>query len=98
MLMYSQRTNVTKKKIQRHLILITVGAVMAVIVWYLELQIPMQSVARSTTLCDKAFQWIVAGQWFSAGPPETSTNKTEPLRYNWHIVESDVKHHKTKPN
>jgi hypothetical protein len=27
-----------------------------------------------------------------------STRETQPQRYNWHIVESGVKHHKTKPN
>jgi hypothetical protein len=27
-----------------------------------------------------------------------STRETQPQRYNWHIVESGVKHHKSKPN
>ena len=33
----------------------------------------------------KVCQWLGAGLWF-------------PPRYNWNIVESGVKHHKTKPN
>ena len=36
--------------------------------------------ARCTTLCDK-------GRWFSRGPPVS--------RYNWNIVECNVKHNKT---
>jgi len=30
-----------------------------------------------TTLCDKACQWLAAGQWFSTGTPVSSTNKTD---------------------
>ena len=33
--------------------------------------------ARCTTLCDKVCQWLVTGQWFSLGPPVSSTNKTD---------------------
>ena len=33
--------------------------------------------ARYTTLCDKVCQWLVAGRWFSPGPPVYSTNKTD---------------------
>jgi hypothetical protein len=29
-----------------------------------------------TILCDKACQWLVAGRWFSPGPPVSTTNKT----------------------
>jgi hypothetical protein len=32
---------------------------------------------RRTTLCDKVCQWLVTGQWFSPGPPVSSTNKTD---------------------
>ena len=32
---------------------------------------------RCTTLCDKVCQWLVTGQWFSPGPPVSSTNKTD---------------------
>ena len=35
--------------------------------------------ARCTTLCDKVCQWLATGQWFSPGPPVSSTNKTEIL-------------------
>jgi hypothetical protein len=34
--------------------------------------------ARCTTLCDKVCQWLVAGRWFSAVPPVSCTNKTDP--------------------
>ena len=33
--------------------------------------------ARCTTLCDKVWQWLVTGQWFSLGAPVSSTNKIE---------------------
>jgi hypothetical protein len=33
--------------------------------------------ARCTTLCDKVCQWLATGQWFSPGPPVSSTNKTD---------------------
>ena len=46
------------------------------------------------TLCDKVYQWLATGWWFSLGTLVSSTNKTE--RYNWNIVESGVKNH--KPN
>jgi hypothetical protein len=29
-----------------------------------------------TTLCDKASQWLVTGQWFSSDTPISATNKT----------------------
>ena len=29
------------------------------------------------TVCDKVFQWLATGQWFSPGPPVSSTNKTD---------------------
>ena len=32
---------------------------------------------RCTTLCDKVCQWLTTGQWFSPGPPVSSTNKTD---------------------
>jgi hypothetical protein len=33
--------------------------------------------ARCTTLCDQVCQWLATGQWFSLGPPVSSTNKTD---------------------
>jgi hypothetical protein len=33
--------------------------------------------ARCTTLSDKVCQWLATGQWFSPGPPVSSTNKTD---------------------
>jgi hypothetical protein len=45
------------------------------------------------TWCDK-----VTGQWFSAGTLVSSTNiKLTDTIYNWNIVESGVKHNKSKP-
>ena len=32
---------------------------------------------RCTTFCDKVFQWLAAGLWFSLGPPVSATNKTD---------------------
>ena len=43
--------------------------------------------ARCTTLCDKVFQWLATGRWFSPGPPVSSTNKTD--RYD--ITEISLK-------
>ena len=36
-----------------------------------------------TTLCDKVYQSVVTGWWFSPGPPVSSTNKTD----HHHITE-----------
>ena len=33
--------------------------------------------ARCTTLCDKVCQWLATGRWFSPGPLDSSTNKTD---------------------
>jgi hypothetical protein len=33
--------------------------------------------ARCTTLCDKVCQWLATVLWFSAGPPVSSTNKSD---------------------
>jgi hypothetical protein len=33
--------------------------------------------SRCTTLCDKVCQWLATGQWFSPGPPVSSTKKTD---------------------
>ena len=33
--------------------------------------------ARCTTLCDKDWQWLTTGWWFSPGPPISHTNKTD---------------------
>jgi len=61
-----------------------------VILWELDLQLPMQSVpittnfvswnpvrwgVLDTTLCDKACQWCATGRWYSNGTPISSTNK-----------------------
>jgi hypothetical protein len=34
-------------------------------------------VVGSTTICDKVCQLLATGQWFSPGPPASSTNITE---------------------
>ena len=41
----------------------------------LEVRIPIR--ANCTTLWDKVWQWLARGWWFSAGPPVSSTNKTD---------------------
>ena len=69
------------------------GTVVVVIVWYLDLQLPMQSVPITnnvvssklthgevysiTTLCDKVCQWLTASQWFSPSTLVSSANKTD---------------------
>ena len=51
-----------------------------------------------TTLCDKVCQWLVAGQRSSlCNPVSILHQKNWPSRYNWNIVESDVKHHNPNP-
>ena len=34
-------------------------------------------IARCTTLCDKVCQWLATVQWFSLGPPVSSTDKID---------------------
>jgi hypothetical protein len=71
-------------------VIFLLGAVVAVIAWWLDLQLPMQSVpittllwvrilirARCTPLCDKVCQRLATGLWFSLGSPVSSTNKTD---------------------
>jgi hypothetical protein len=43
----------------------------------LMLWVPISIRARCTTLCDEVCQWLATGQWFSPGPPVSSTNKTD---------------------
>jgi hypothetical protein len=65
---------------------------MILIVWHLDIQIPVQSVlipltlwvriplrrdVLHATLCDKACQWLVTCRRFSFGTPVSSTNKTD---------------------
>ena len=67
-------------------------AVVVLIIWKLDLRLPMQSVTITTnvgvriplrrdvldiTICDKVCQWLTAGQWFSPDTLVTSTNKTD---------------------
>ena len=55
-------------------------------------------IPRCTTLCNKVIRWLVAGQWFFSGYSGfllVHQYNWQP-RYNWNIVESDVKPHKTK--
>ena len=40
-------------------------------------QIPLWWGVLDTTLCDKVYQWLVAGRWFSQRTPVSSTNKTD---------------------
>ena len=50
-----------------------------------------QRVLEIPLLYDKVCQWPTADRWFSPGTSVSSW----PPRYNWNIVESGVKHHKT---
>ena len=40
-------------------------------------RISIRARCTCTTLCDKVCQWLATGQWFSQGPPVSSTNKTD---------------------
>jgi hypothetical protein len=40
------------------------------------LRVAFRQVVLDATLCDKIDQWLVAGRWFSAITPISSTNKT----------------------
>jgi hypothetical protein len=38
---------------------------------------PLRLCVLDTTLCDKVYQWLPTGQWFSPGTPVSSINKTD---------------------
>jgi hypothetical protein len=38
-------------------------------------RIPLRRDVPNTALCDKVYQWLAAGLWFSPGTPFSSTNK-----------------------
>jgi hypothetical protein len=40
-------------------------------------QIPLRLGVLDITLCDKVWQWLVAGRWFSLGTLVSYTNKTD---------------------
>ena len=40
------------------------------------IRIPLRGGVLDTTLCDKVWQWLATGRWFSPGTPVFSTNKT----------------------
>ena len=50
-------------------------------------RIPLRRGVLDATLCDKVCQWLATDQWFSPGPPVSSTNKTDRhdiwLKYCW---------------
>ena len=53
-----------------------------------------------TILCDKVCQWLATGRWFSLVlrfPPQIKLTATI-YPGKWNIVESGIKHHKSKPN
>ena len=56
------------------------------------------TVVLDTTLCDKVYQWLAAGLWFSPGTPVSSTNKTDPHDITEILLKVVIKHHKSKPN
>ena len=43
----------------------------------LRVRIPLTRSVLDTTLCDKVYQWLAAGRWFSQGTTVSSTNKTD---------------------
>ena len=50
----------------------------ALIVWKMDLQLPMQSVPITTDIVNlNPTQWLSAGLWFSPCTPVSSTNKTD---------------------
>ena len=67
------------------------GAIVVMIVWQLDLQLPMHSLpittlwvwiplrrnVLDTTLCDDVCQWLATGRWFSPGTPVFSSNKND---------------------
>ena len=71
------------------LIWITPGDVMVVIVWWVDLQIPVQSVPITLKLCVRillnyfintmwlVYLWFVTCRWFLPGTPVSSINKTD---------------------
>ena len=61
---------------------------------------PLRQGVLDTTLCDKVCQWLATGRWFSLVlrfPPQIKLTATIYLG-KWNIVESGIKHHKSKPN
>ena len=71
-----------------YLSIIKILTVMVMIVWYflcnqclspLKLWVPTRTwrCELDTTLCDKVWQWLATGRWFSPGTPVSSTNKTD---------------------
>jgi hypothetical protein len=40
-------------------------------------QTPFMVSMFDTTICDKVFQWLARGRWFSLGTPVPSTNKSD---------------------
>ena len=63
----------------------------------LTLLVRISIMARCTTLCDKVFQWLATGWWFSPGPPVSSTNKTDChditeilLKVAWNTIKQTI--------
>jgi hypothetical protein len=87
------------------------GAVLTVIVWWLDLnylfnqclspltlcdRISLRRGVLDTTLCDQVCQWLATGRWFSPGPPVSSTHKTD--RHNITEILLKVALSTIKPN
>ena len=51
-----------------------------------------------TTLCDKVWQWIAAGVWFSPGTPVSPTNKTDRHDIVEILLKVTYGHHFTSTN
>jgi hypothetical protein len=86
-LQFFNNVTINKTKVLGH------WAIVVVIVWYLDLQLHVQSVhittkavslflhswrgVLDTALCDKVCQWLAAGRWFSLGTQVSSTTTTD---------------------
>ena len=74
---------------------------MVVIVWWLDLQLPMQSIPITTDVVssnlDQSEVYNIVIQFISDLRQVGGFLRVPrfPLRYNWNIVESGIKHHQT---
>ena len=84
--------NIASENLNDHLFLLILGTIVIVIVWWLNLQLPVYSVPITTevvssnpvqakctiyTICDRLCQRFATGRRFSPGTPVSSTNKTD---------------------
>ena len=56
-------------------------------------RIRLSWVVIDTTLCDKVYQWLAAGPWFSRGTRVSSTNKTDRYDITEILLKVVLTHH-----